>query len=139
MTRSTSRRKIFTSKTQRQALADVWVDKLNISSTHRDAKISELSGGNQQKVMISKALVQEPELVIFDEPTRGVDVGTIPVIHQTIRNLAKEGKAVLVISSYLPEVLSIGDRILVARQGRIVEEFDAATASEDKIMYAAIH
>ena len=89
--------------------------------------------------MISKALVQEPELVIFDEPTRGVDVGTIPVIHQTIRNLAKEGKAVLVISSYLPEVLSIGDRILVARQGRIVEEFDAATASEDKIMYAAIH
>ena len=132
-------RKIFTSKTQRQALADVWVDKLNISSTHRDAKISELSGGNQQKVMISKALVQEPELVIFDEPTRGVDVGTIPVIHQTIRNLAKEGKAVLVISSYLPEVLSIRDRILVARQGRIVEEFDAATASEDKIMYAAIH
>ncbi|MFK7836875.1 MAG: sugar ABC transporter ATP-binding protein [Sulfitobacter sp.] len=132
-------RRIFTSNAQRQTLADAWVETLNISSTHRDAKISELSGGNQQKVMISKALVQEPELVIFDEPTRGVDVGTIPVIHETIRNLAAEGKAVLVISSYLPEVLSIGDRILVARQGRIVEEFDAATASEDKIMYAAIH
>jgi simple sugar transport system ATP-binding protein len=132
-------RRLFISKTQRRKLADKWVAQLNISSIHRSAKISELSGGNQQKVMISKALVQEPELVIFDEPTRGVDVGTIPVIHQAIRNLAQEGKAVLVISSYLPEVLSIGDRILVARQGRIVEEFSAESASEDKIMYAAIH
>jgi ABC-type sugar transport system ATPase subunit len=77
--------------------------------------------------------------VIFDEPTRGVDVGTIPEIHAQIRRLAEEGKAVVVISSYLPEVLSISDRILVARLGRIVAEFDAAGATEDKIMYAAIH
>ncbi|MCU9840268.1 sugar ABC transporter ATP-binding protein [Ruegeria sp. WL0004] len=132
-------RRLFVSRGERQSLADAWVDKLRIAATHRDAKISELSGGNQQKVMISKSLVQEPDLVIFDEPTRGVDVGTIPVIHQAIRTLADEGKAVLVISSYLPEVLSVADRILVARQGRIVEEFDAATATEDKIMYAAIH
>lgn len=132
-------RRLFVSQAERQSLADAWVDKLRIASTHRDAKISELSGGNQQKVMISKSLVQEPDLVIFDEPTRGVDVGTIPVIHQAIRTLAEEGKAVLVISSYLPEVLSVADRILVARQGRIVEEFDATTATEDKIMYAAIH
>jgi ABC-type sugar transport system ATPase subunit len=77
--------------------------------------------------------------VIFDEPTRGVDVGTIPEIHAQIRALADEGKAVVVISSYLPEVLSISDRILVARLGRIVAEFDAAAATEEKIMYAAIH
>ena len=99
----------------------------------------QLSGGNQQKVVVAKSLVQEPEVVIFDEPTRGVDVGTIPQIHQAIRDLAAEGKAVVVISSYLPELLSVADRILVARQGRIAEEFSAAEATEDKIMYAAIH
>ncbi len=74
-----------------------------------------------------------------DEPTRGVDVGTIPEIHGQIRRLADEGKAVVVISSYLPEILAVSDRILVARLGRIVAEFDGAAATEDRIMYAAIH
>lgn len=78
-------------------------------------------------------------MLIFDEPTRGVDVGTIPQIHQTIRELAGEGKAVIVISSYLPEVLQIADRILVARGGRIVEEFSGKDATESSILYAAIH
>ena len=89
--------------------------------------------------MIAKSLAQDPSIVIFDEPTRGVDVGTIPEIHAQIRRLADEGKAIVVISSYLPEILAVSDRILVARLGRIVAEFDAATATEDKIMYAAIH
>jgi ABC-type sugar transport system ATPase subunit len=93
----------------------------------------------EQKVVIAKSLVQDPSIVIFDEPTRGVDVGTIPDIHAQILGLAGEGKAVVVISSYLPEVLSISDRILVARLGHIVAEFDAAAATEEKIMYAAIH
>jgi simple sugar transport system ATP-binding protein len=77
-------------------------------------------------------------VIIFDEPTRGVDVGAIAEIHQIIRGLAEEGKAVVVISSYLPEVLAISDRILVARQGRMVAEFNAAEATAEKIMYAAI-
>ncbi len=77
--------------------------------------------------------------MIFDEPTRGVDVSAIPQIHAAIRKLAAEDKAVMVISSYLPEILAISDRILVARGGRIVEEMSAADATEDKIMYAAIH
>jgi len=98
-----------------------------------------LSGGNQQKVVVAKSLAQDPSIIIFDEPTRGVDVGTIPEIHAEIRRLAAEGRAVMVISSYLPEVLSISDRILVAQRGRIVAEFDAVEATEDKIMYAAIH
>ena len=132
-------RRFLTSIRERKKLADEWVDKINIASIHRTAKIIELSGGNQQKVMVAKSLVQEPSVIIFDEPTRGVDVGTIPQIHQAIRDLADQGKAVLVISSYLPEVLSIADRILVARQGRIAEEFNADEATEDKIMYAAIH
>ena len=123
----------------RGKLANYWVDRLKIGTLQRKAKIVELSGGNQQKVVIAKSLVQDPRIIIFDEPTRGVDVGTIPEIHAQIRALADEGKAVVVISSYLPEVLSISDRILVARLGRIVAEFDAANATEDKIMYAAIH
>jgi ABC-type sugar transport system ATPase subunit len=127
------------SRALREKLAAYWVDRLRIAAILRKAKIVELSGGNQQKVVIAKSLAQEPSIVIFDEPTRGVDVATIPEIHAQIRRLAEEGKAVVVISSYLPEILAVADRILVARLGRIVAEFDAATASEDKIMYAAIH
>ena len=127
------------SKLARAKLANYWVERLKISALQRKARIAELSGGNQQKVVVAKSLAQDPSIVIFDEPTRGVDVGTIPEIHAQIRQLAAEGKAVVVISSYLPEVLSIADRILVAQRGRIVAEFDAADATEDKIMYAAIH
>ncbi len=92
-----------------------------------------------QKVVIAKALVQKPTLVIFDEPTRGVDVGTIVEIHNFINQLADSGIAVVVISSYLPEVLALSDRILIARQGRVVEEMTVAEATEAKIMYAAVH
>jgi ABC-type sugar transport system ATPase subunit len=124
---------------KRSKLANYWVERLKIAALQRKARIVELSGGNQQKVVIAKSLAQDPSIVIFDEPTRGVDVGTIPEIHAQIRRLADEGKAVVVISSYLPEILSVSDRILVARLGRIVAEFDGATATEDRIMYAAIH
>jgi ABC-type sugar transport system ATPase subunit len=127
------------SAVKRSKLANYWVDRLKIAALQRKARIVELSGGNQQKVVIAKSLAQDPSIVIFDEPTRGVDVGTIPEIHAQIRRLADEGKAVVVISSYLPEILAVSDRILVARLGRIVAEFDASTATEDKIMYAAIH
>ena len=127
------------SRIKRNQLANYWVERLKISALQRKARIVELSGGNQQKVVIAKSLAQDPTIIIFDEPTRGVDVGTIPEIHGQIRRLADEGKAVVVISSYLPEILAVSDRILVARLGRIVAEFDGATATEDKIMYAAIH
>jgi ribose transport system ATP-binding protein len=101
--------------------------------------VRALSGGNQQKVVIAKSLVQEPDLIIFDEPTRGVDVGAIVEIHELINQLADEGKAVVVISSYLPEIMALSDRILVSRQGKVVEEFSALEATEERIMYAAIH
>ena len=127
------------SRARRGKLANYWVERLKISALQRKAKIVELSGGNQQKVVLAKTLVQEPSIVILDEPTRGVDVGTIPHIHAEIRRLADEGKAVVVISSYLPEILAVADRILVARTGRIVAEFDAADATQDKILYAAVH
>ena len=116
-----------------------WVKSLQVRSVSQNAEVIELSGGNQQKVVIAKSLVQEPELVIFDEPTRGVDVGAIAEIHAIINRLADEGKAVVVISSYLPEVMQLSDRLLVARQGKVVEEFSPIEATEEKLMYAAVH
>ena len=122
-----------------RALAAEWTKALNIKAIDGDARVIELSGGNQQKVVISKSLVQQPKIVIFDEPTRGVDVGAIAEIHQLINRLADEGLAIVVISSYLPEILNISDRILVCRSGRVVEEFSPEEATEEKIMYAAVH
>ena len=89
--------------------------------------------------MIAKSLVQEPDIIIFDEPTRGVDVGAIVEIHELINRLADEGKAVIVISSYLPEIMALSDRVLVSRMGKVVEEYSAFEATEEKLMYAAIH
>ena len=132
-------RRFFYSAREMKRIADTWIAALSISALKRTLKIVEYSGGNQQKVVVAKSLAQEPSVVIFDEPTRGVDVSAIPQIHAAIRRLASENKAVVVISSYLPEILAISDRILVARGGRIVEEMARADATEDKIMYAAIH
>jgi simple sugar transport system ATP-binding protein len=120
-------------------VADYWVETLRIKAINGDARVIELSGGNQQKVVIARSLLQRPRVVILDEPTKGVDVGAIVEIHQLIGRLADDGFAVIVISSYLPEVLSISDRILVSRQGRVVEEFSPADATTEKIMYAAVH
>jgi simple sugar transport system ATP-binding protein len=119
--------------------AKTWTERLNIKAIDSDARVIELSGGNQQKVVIAEALVQKPKLIIFDEPTRGVDVGAIAEIHEIINELADNGLAILVISSYLPEIMNLSDRILVSRLGRIVEEFSTRTATEEKIMYAAVH
>jgi len=120
-------------------LATAWTKRLGVKAIDADARVIELSGGNQQKVVLSKALIQKPKLVVLDEPTRGVDVGTIVEIHNFINELADSGMAVVVISSYLPEILALSDRILVARQGRVVEEMDIAEATESRIMYAAVH
>ena len=120
-------------------LAKTWIEQLSIRAINTNARIIELSGGNQQKVVIAKSLIQNPKLVIFDEPTRGVDVGAIVEIHELINRLADRGYGVVVISSYLPEIMALSDRVLVARQGKIVEEMSAEEATEEKIMYAAVH
>jgi ABC-type sugar transport system ATPase subunit len=132
-------RRPFFNRREAQAVGKSWVEKLNVRAIGGESKVVELSGGNQQKVVIAKSLVQEPELVIFDEPTRGVDVGAIVEIHQLINRLADEGNAVVVVSSYLPEIMALSDRILVCRQGKMVEEFSAGETTERSIMYAAIH
>jgi simple sugar transport system ATP-binding protein len=122
-----------------KTLADQWTKALNIRAINSNARVIELSGGNQQKVVIAKSLAQKPKLIIFDEPTRGVDVGAIAEIHQLINKLADDGLAVLVVSSYLPEIMNLSDRILVSQRGRIVEEFSPAEATEERIMHAAVY
>lgn len=120
-------------------LAARWSKQLNIRTLDSTSKVIELSGGNQQKVVIAAALAKQPKLLILDEPTRGVDVGAIADIHKLIHGLADAGMGVVVISSYLPEILNLSDRILVSRSGRIVEEFTASEATEEQIMFAAVH
>ncbi|HLH49789.1 MAG TPA: sugar ABC transporter ATP-binding protein [Roseiarcus sp.] len=122
-----------------RSTAQGWADRLSIRSIGADQPALHLSGGNQQKVVIAKSLAQEPRLVIFDEPTRGVDVGAVAEIHKIIRDLAESGAGVVVISSYLPEILDLSDRILVAKSGTIAAEFARSEASAEKILQAAIH
>ena len=122
----------------KELVAD-WGARLKLKQISDRARMIELSGGNQQKVVIAKSLIQKPKLIIFDEPTRGVDVGAIVEIHQLINDLADQGMAVVVISSYLPEIMSVADRILVVKRGRVVEEMMATDASEERIMFAAVH
>ena len=122
-----------------RTLAKQWGDRLKLKSISDHARMIELSGGNQQKVVIAKSLIQKPKLIIFDEPTRGVDVGAIVEIHQLISELADNGMAVVVISSYLPEIMAVSDRILVAKRGRIVEEFMISDVTEERVMFAAVH
>ena len=113
--------------------------KLAIRGIGEFQTVQKLSGGNQQKVVIAKTLIQAPNLVIFDEPTRGVDVGAIAEIREIIRDIADSGAGVVVISSYLPEILDVSDRILVAKGGTIVAEFPRDEATAEKILHAAIH
>lgn len=130
---------LFIRRKQMKSVSREWLKRMNIRMLEEDQKVLRLSGGNQQKVVIAKSLVQDPELVIFDEPTRGVDVGAIGEIRQMIRDLADTGAGVIVISSYLPEILDLSDRILVARGGAIVAEFDRGEATSERILHAAIH
>ncbi|HCV71857.1 MAG TPA: D-xylose ABC transporter ATP-binding protein, partial [Agrobacterium sp.] len=94
-------------------------------------------GGNQQKVALAKMLSVEPQVVFLDEPTRGVDVGAKAEIHRQIRELAREGVGVIVISSELPELIGVSDRVLVVREGRIAGEVEGEDMTEEKIMQLA--
>jgi ribose transport system ATP-binding protein len=119
-------------------LAQGFITSLHIRTPSADQLVVNLSGGNQQKVVLAKWLAVKPKLLIFDEPTRGVDVGAKAEIYTLIRELVANGMAVIVISSELPELLSLSDRIGVLKRGRMVAELDAATTDEATILaYAA--
>lgn len=114
------------------------VDKLQIKTPSLEKEVFFLSGGNQQKVVIGKWLLSEPRILICDEPTRGVDVGAKMEIYRHLRSLAEQGLGIIMISSELPEILGMCDRLLVMRKGRISAEFSGAEATEEGIMVAAL-
>ncbi|HEC62084.1 MAG TPA: sugar ABC transporter ATP-binding protein [bacterium] len=122
---------------QLENLARGFVQKLNIRTPGLRQKVGNLSGGNQQKVIISRWLTLNPRILILDEPTRGIDVGAKAEIHALIDTLASEGVGILMISSELPEILGISDRILVMRAGEITGEFTRREATQDAIMHCA--
>ena len=117
--------------------AEELVEKLGVKCRSIAERVGQLSGGNQQKVLFARGLSVSPDVLILDEPTRGIDVGAKAEIHQLMDQLARRGMAILMISSDLPEVLGMGDRILVMRQGRAVALFSHDEASSEKIMWAA--
>jgi ribose transport system ATP-binding protein len=111
--------------------------RLNLKYGSIDQPVSHLSGGNQQKVAIAKMLSVDPKVVFLDEPTRGVDIGAKAEIHRILRDLASRGVGVVVISSELPELIGLCDRVLVVREGRIAGEVSDEDMTEDAIMYLA--
>lgn len=112
--------------------------KLDVRMAGLEQDVAHLSGGNQQKVLVARWLWRECSVLVFDEPTRGIDVGAKAEIYRLLRELAQQGVAVLMISSDLPEVLGMSDRILVMRDGAIVAEMDASEADQEKVMQAAM-
>ena len=124
-------------KKQEQADVTDMVQKMAIKVANLDGSIDQLSGGNQQKVILAKWMLTEPEVLILDEPTRGIDVGAKAEIYKLMGLLAAQGKAVIMVSSDLPELMGVSDRILVVRQGRIAGEFQRAQFDQEKIMQHA--
>ncbi len=121
------------------AVAQDYRRRVNIKSPSIEQETKNLSGGNQQKVVLSKWLFSDPEILILDEPTRGIDVGAKFEIYTIIRDLAAAGKSIIVISSEMPELLGVSDRVCVMNEGRFVGEMQAAEASQEKIMSMIIN
>jgi rhamnose transport system ATP-binding protein len=118
-------------------LTNTWKEKLSIKFSNQNDPVERLSGGNQQKTVLAKWLATDPDLLIVDEPTRGIDVATKAEVHRLMNQAASEGKAVLMISSELPEVLGMADRIIVMREGRQVAELSRKEATQEKVISAA--
>jgi rhamnose transport system ATP-binding protein len=131
------RRVGFISSAAEGRFARDWAARLHVKYGRLSNPMTSLSGGNQQKVVLAKWLGRQPAVLIVDEPTRGIDVGTKAEVHRLLEELAGEGVAILVISSELPEVLRLANRILVMREGRIAAEFAHADASEERVVTAA--
>ncbi|MDT7724489.1 MAG: rhamnose transport system ATP-binding protein [Actinomycetota bacterium] len=125
------------SRSAERSLAREWADRLGLKSGALSDPVATLSGGNQQKVVLGKWLATEPSVLIVDEPTRGIDIGAKVEVHTLLSDLAAQGMAILLISSELPEVLGMADRVLVMHEGRITADLSKNEASEEAVMYAA--
>ena len=127
----------FMNKGEELKCADEYMNALHIKAAGYNQPAGALSGGNQQKVVLAKCLATKPEILIMDEPTRGIDVGSKAEIYQIINDLAKQGVAVIMVSSELPELLNISDRIIVMSEGKITGELIANEAGEESVMKLA--
>jgi rhamnose transport system ATP-binding protein len=128
---------LFVRESAERTIARRYATQLQIRTTGVDQTVSDLSGGNQQKVVLGKWLATEPRILILDEPTRGIDIGAKVEVHRIISELAASGLGIVLISSDLPEVLAMSDRILVLHEGVITAEIDRSDASEERVMFAA--
>jgi rhamnose transport system ATP-binding protein len=135
--RYVTRLRLLDSKAERE-VANRFREKLNIRTPSLDTPVEQLSGGNQQKTMLAKWLNAQPRVLILDEPTRGIDVGAKAEVHQIVDELAASGMAIILISSDLPEVIAMSDRVLVMREGRQMGLFERAEADEERIITAAM-
>ena len=117
--------------------AQMYVEMLDIKCSSIDKPVSSLSGGNQQKVLLSKLLTVKPKVIIMDEPTRGIDVGAKAEIHRLLRNLANEGTGIIMISSELPEIIGMCDRVIVMHEGVINGEVGLQELNEKRIIQLA--
>jgi D-allose transport system ATP-binding protein len=124
-------------RTEERRLADEQVAAMNVRCRDIEQNIVELSGGNQQKVILGRLLAAGCDVIIFDEPTKGIDVGTKSAIYTLMRDLADAGTGVMVVSSELPEVMAVSDRIIVFAEGEITATFTAEEATEEKLVRAA--
>lgn len=128
---------IFIDKTKSKEVSERYVESLKTKTPSVSQLVKKLSGGNQQKVVIAKWLVRNSDILIFDEPTRGIDVGAKSEIYALMESLAKDGKSIIMISSELPEVLRMSDRVVVMCEGRITGTLDIAEANQEVIMESA--
>jgi ribose transport system ATP-binding protein len=122
---------------KRDAVAREWMRRIGCRAASTAQPVGQLSGGNQQKIALARLLHQQADILLLDEPTRGIDVGTKSEIYRLIGELARAGKAILMVSSYLPELLGVADRIAVMRRGQIVDVRPTAQWDEESIMHSA--
>jgi rhamnose transport system ATP-binding protein len=130
-------RGLFLSRASERAETRTLGRRLAVKAAHWEQRLAELSGGNQQKVVIAKWLATRPKVIVLDEPTKGIDVGSKAAVHDFIGELAGEGLAVILITSELPEVMGLADRVIVMKEGRIVDEFKRGHWSAEEIVGAA--
>jgi inositol transport system ATP-binding protein len=128
----------FVSRSKECAVSDEQIRRFSIRVSSRDQEMRSLSGGNQQKAILARAMLTGPEVLILDEPTRGIDIGAKAEVYRIVRQLAREGKAIVVISSELPEVLALSHRILVMREGTIAAEVEPRQSNEEEILRYAM-
>jgi ABC-type sugar transport system ATPase subunit len=117
-----------------RTVAEKYVDELNIKTPSLDVFVEKLSGGNQQKVVIGKWLITDSDVLILDEPTRGIDVGAKTEVYRLMNQLVEEGVTVIMISSELPEIMGMSDRIVVMSEGKKTAELERSEADEETIM-----